>query len=48
VLGRPEQVRARLGELQDLGVDQFNIYSMVDDPRALISGFGKEIIPAFR
>jgi hypothetical protein len=41
-------VRARLGELQDLGVDQFNIYSMVDDPRALISGFGKEIIPAFR
>jgi probable F420-dependent oxidoreductase len=48
VLGRPEQVRARLGELQDLGVDQFNIYSMVDDPRTLISGFGKEIIPAFR
>jgi probable F420-dependent oxidoreductase len=48
VLGRPEQVRARLGELQDLGVDQFNLYSMVDDPRALISGFGKEIIPAFR
>jgi probable F420-dependent oxidoreductase len=48
VLGRPEQVRAKLGELQDLGVDQFNIYSMVDDPRALISGFGKEIIPAFQ
>ncbi len=48
VLGRPEQVRAKLGELRDLGVDQFNIYSMVDDPRALISGFGREIIPAFR
>jgi probable F420-dependent oxidoreductase len=48
VLGSPEQVRARLGELHDLGVDQFNIYSMVDDPRALISGFGQEIIPAFR
>ncbi len=48
VLGTPEQVRARLGQLQDLGVQQFNIYSMVDDPRALISGFGREIIPAFR
>jgi probable F420-dependent oxidoreductase len=48
VIGGPEQVRARLGELRDLGVDQFNIYSMVDDPRAVITGFGSEIIPAFR
>jgi probable F420-dependent oxidoreductase len=48
VIGGPEQVRARLAELRDLGVDQFNIYSMVDDPRAVITGFGSEIIPAFR
>jgi probable F420-dependent oxidoreductase len=48
VLGPPEQVRAKLADLQGLGVQQFNIYSMVDDPRALISGFGREIIPAFR
>jgi probable F420-dependent oxidoreductase len=48
VIGGPEQVRVRLGELRDLGVDQFNIYSMVDDPRAVITGFGSEIIPAFR
>ena len=48
VLGTPEQVRAKLGELSDLGVHQFNIYSMVDDAKALISGFGTEIIPAFR
>jgi probable F420-dependent oxidoreductase len=48
VLGGPDEVRDKLAELQDLGVDQFNIYSMVDDPRALISGFGREIIPAFR
>ena len=48
VLGTPEQVRAKLGQLRELGVQQFNIYSMVDDPRALISGFGREIIPAFR
>jgi len=48
VIGGPEQVRAKLAELRDLGVDQFNIYSMVDDPRAVITGFGQEIIPAFR
>ena len=48
MLGTPEQVRAKLGQLRDLGVQQFNIYSMVDEPRALISGFGREIIPAFR
>jgi probable F420-dependent oxidoreductase len=48
VLGSPERVRERLGQLQDLGVTQFNIYSMVDDPRAVIRGFGSDIIPAFR
>jgi probable F420-dependent oxidoreductase len=48
VIGGPEQVRAKLAELRDLGVDQFNIYTMVDDPRAVITGFGNEIIPAFR
>jgi probable F420-dependent oxidoreductase len=48
VLGTPEQVRAKLGQLVDLGISQFNIYSMVDDPAGLIRGFGAEIIPAFR
>jgi alkanesulfonate monooxygenase SsuD/methylene tetrahydromethanopterin reductase-like flavin-dependent oxidoreductase (luciferase family) len=48
VLGTPDRVRERLGELQDLGVTQFNIYSMVDDPPAVIRGFGADIIPAFR
>jgi probable F420-dependent oxidoreductase len=47
VIGTPEQVRARLAHLRELGVDQFNIYSMVDDPRGLIHAFGSEIIPAF-
>ncbi len=47
VIGTPEQVRDRLTQLMDLGVDQFNIYSMIDDPGALIRGFGSEIIPAF-
>ena len=46
VLGTPQQVRDKLGQLRDLGVHQFNIYSMVDDPAALIRGFAAEIIPA--
>jgi alkanesulfonate monooxygenase SsuD/methylene tetrahydromethanopterin reductase-like flavin-dependent oxidoreductase (luciferase family) len=45
VLGTPQQVREKLGQLRDLGVQQFNIYSMVDDAPALIRGFGSEIIP---
>ena len=46
VIGTAEQVRERLTHLAELGVNQFNVYSMVDDPRGLISGFGREIIPA--
>jgi len=46
VLGTPQQVRDKLAQLRDLGVHQFNIYAMVDDPQALIRGFGTEIIPA--
>jgi probable F420-dependent oxidoreductase len=47
VIGPPGRVRERLAQLHELGVDQFNIYSMVDDPRGLIRSFGSEIIPAF-
>lgn len=48
VIGTPDQVRAKLKELEELGVHQFNIYSMVDDVAGVISGFGNDVIPAFR
>jgi len=48
VLGTAEQCLAKLRELEALGVDQFNIYSMVDDPAGVIRTFGSELIPAFR
>jgi probable F420-dependent oxidoreductase len=48
VIGTPEQCRAKLKELEGLGVHQFNIYSMVDDVAGVISGFGSDVIPAFR
>ncbi|MBI3647570.1 MAG: TIGR03842 family LLM class F420-dependent oxidoreductase [Actinobacteria bacterium] len=47
VIGTAEQCREKLSELQALGVHQFNIYSMVDDPAGVIQSFGAELIPAF-
>ncbi|MGH2683583.1 MAG: LLM class flavin-dependent oxidoreductase, partial [Actinomycetota bacterium] len=50
VIGTPEQVVAKLRELEALGMDQFNIYSMVEDPgpEGIIRDFGEHVIPAFR
>ncbi len=49
VIGTVEQCREKLRELERIGVDQFNIYSMsVEGPDAIIETYGKEIIPAFR
>jgi alkanesulfonate monooxygenase SsuD/methylene tetrahydromethanopterin reductase-like flavin-dependent oxidoreductase (luciferase family) len=48
VLGTAESCIAKLRELESLGVDQFNVYTMVDDPEGVIDAFGREIIPAFR
>jgi alkanesulfonate monooxygenase SsuD/methylene tetrahydromethanopterin reductase-like flavin-dependent oxidoreductase (luciferase family) len=47
VIGTAERCRAKLEELAALGVHQFNIYSMVDDPAGVIEAFGKDVIPAF-
>lgn len=46
VIGNAEQCLAKLHELEALGVHQFNIYSMVDDPGAVIESFGRDVIPA--
>jgi probable F420-dependent oxidoreductase len=48
VIGTTEECIRKLKELESLGVDQFNIYSMVDDPEGVIRAFGKDVIPAFR
>lgn len=48
VLGTPDRCLAKLRELEALGVDQFNFYSMVDDPAGVIRSFGQDLIPAFR
>jgi alkanesulfonate monooxygenase SsuD/methylene tetrahydromethanopterin reductase-like flavin-dependent oxidoreductase (luciferase family) len=45
VVGTLEDCERRLRELEAVGVHQFNIYSMVDDPEGVIRSFGKELIP---
>jgi probable F420-dependent oxidoreductase len=47
VIGTPEECLAKLAELQDAGVHQFNVYTAWDaDPPGVIRAFGSEIIPA--
>jgi probable F420-dependent oxidoreductase len=50
VIGTAERVTEKLRELEALGMDQFNIYSMVEDPgpEGIIRAFGRQVIPAFR
>ncbi|HSL67877.1 MAG TPA: LLM class flavin-dependent oxidoreductase, partial [Actinomycetota bacterium] len=50
VIGTADQVTAKLGELQELGMHQFNIYTMQEDPGpgGIIQEFGAQVIPAFR
>ncbi len=46
VLGTVEDHVAKLEELEDLGVDQFNIYLMHDAMEETLEAYGEEIIPA--
>lgn len=47
VIGTVDQCKKRLAELAAVGVHQFNIYLMVDQPDAVIETYGREIIPGF-
>jgi probable F420-dependent oxidoreductase len=45
VLGTPEQAREKLAQLEEIGVDQFNIYLMTEGQERTLEIYGKEIIP---
>jgi probable F420-dependent oxidoreductase len=47
VLGPVERHRERLSELQQLGVDQYALYLMHDDPEGTIEAYGQHIIGQF-
>ena len=48
ILGEPEEHIAKLRELADAGVDQFNLYLMNGDEEAQLEAYGRDVIPAFR
>src|SRR5438067_3146891 len=47
VLGPPDQVTAKLRELESVGVDQFDIYLMTKGADETLAAYGREIIPQF-
>jgi probable F420-dependent oxidoreductase len=46
VLGTPDQIKAKLKELEGVGVDQFNIYLMTHGQEETLKAYGDEIIPS--
>jgi probable F420-dependent oxidoreductase len=47
VIGNQEQIRAKLRELEAVGVDQFNIYLMTHAQEETLAAYGDGIIPEF-
>jgi probable F420-dependent oxidoreductase len=47
ILGTAEEHVAKLHELADAGVDQFNVYLMNGDEEAQLEAYGRDVIPAF-
>lgn len=46
ILGGPDEHIAKLRELADAGVDQFNLYLMNGDEEAQVEAYGRDVIPA--
>jgi probable F420-dependent oxidoreductase len=47
VLGTPGQAAKKLRELEEIGVDQFNIYLMTHNQEETLKAYGDHIIPQF-
>jgi probable F420-dependent oxidoreductase len=47
VLGSTGQIKTKLKELEEVGVDQFNIYLMTHGQETTLQSYGDEIIPEF-
>ena len=48
ILGEADDHIAKLRELADAGVDQFNLYLMNGDEEAQLEAYGRDVIPAIR
>jgi probable F420-dependent oxidoreductase len=47
VIGNAEQIKAKLKELEAVGVDQFNVYLMTHGQEETLQAYGSDIIPHF-
>jgi alkanesulfonate monooxygenase SsuD/methylene tetrahydromethanopterin reductase-like flavin-dependent oxidoreductase (luciferase family) len=47
VIGSGEQCIAKLHELEQVGVNQFNIYLMTEGQEATLAAYGRDILPQF-
>ena len=47
VIGDVEQTKAKLRELEAVGVDQFNIYLMTHGQEETLQAYGDHVIPEF-
>jgi alkanesulfonate monooxygenase SsuD/methylene tetrahydromethanopterin reductase-like flavin-dependent oxidoreductase (luciferase family) len=47
VIGSAAECAAKLRELEQVGVDQFNVYLMTRGQEDTLAAYGKEIIPQF-
>jgi alkanesulfonate monooxygenase SsuD/methylene tetrahydromethanopterin reductase-like flavin-dependent oxidoreductase (luciferase family) len=45
VIGNTDQIKAKLRELEGIGVDQFNIYLMTHGQEETLKAYGDDIIP---
>ncbi|NDD30471.1 MAG: TIGR03842 family LLM class F420-dependent oxidoreductase, partial [Proteobacteria bacterium] len=48
VIGSAAQVREKLAHLEEIGVDQFNLYLMNGNEHSTLDAFGRDIIPNMR
>ena len=48
VIGDVDAVRAKLRELDSVGVDHFNIYLMTQGQEDILAAYGKDIIPELK
>ena len=46
ILGSADEHVAKLQELADAGVDQFNLYLMNGDEEEQLEAYGRDVIPA--
>lgn len=47
VLGNADQIKAKLKDLEAIGVDQFNVYLMTQGQEETLAAYGDGIIPSF-